>query len=131
MITKCPHCSATLECSQDPGALVDCVSCGKPFEAYPAKTLEARRVPIPPPASGKAQFLSTPPVPVWKDDGRMSWLIGGSGIIALALHAAGMHSIAVYVDAIAIWSVFWWVCQLIRSCAYRLKHIEELLGRRQ
>ena len=35
MITKCPHCSALLDCPQDPGTNVDCAGCGQTFIAQP------------------------------------------------------------------------------------------------
>ena len=35
MITKCPHCSALLDCPQDVGSIVDCAGCGKSFYALP------------------------------------------------------------------------------------------------
>ena len=55
MITKCPHCSSLLDCSQDSGSTVDCAGCGKSFYALPceeeaelertreAEIIEARR----------------------------------------------------------------------------------------
>ncbi len=35
MITKCPNCSALLDCPQEPGSNVDCAGCGNPFIAQP------------------------------------------------------------------------------------------------
>ena len=130
MITKCTNCGSLLECGQPPGSIVDCASCGKPFEAYPAKPIDSRRVPVPPPASGKMQGQPFPSAQVWKDDYRVllyyflavaagvfgGLMLGENAILAVSL---------VFGVAVSLW-----VIALLRACAYRLMHIEELLSRR-
>lgn len=130
MITKCTNCGAPLECNQDPGTLVDCAACGKPFEAYPAKPIDSRRVPVPPHASGKMQGHHLPSAQVWKDDYRvllyyfLAVAVGVFGGLVLGENAILAVSLAFGV------AVSLWVIALLRACAYRLRHIEELLGRR-
>lgn len=125
MITKCTNCGAALECNQVPGSLVDCAACGKPFEAYPA---QAGRAPAP--AKVPPSMLAVRNE-AWKDDQRMAMLFVVFGVAVPFLLFAMDQPIYAYAVASLAWAALViWGFGILRACAYRLKHIEELLGRR-
>ena len=139
MIAKCPNCGAMLECEQAPGETVDCAGCGQSFEARP--------IVKPPPTLDDIQHraanagLNTavgklPPAHLrnpkpWKDDQRLAMLFVVFGVAAPILFVALDKMVFAYAVASLAWGVmFIWGFGLLRACAYRLHHIEELLARR-
>lgn len=127
MITKCTNCQTHLECNQPPGTLVDCAACGKPFEAYPASNGGPR---APSPAKIPPSMLAERNE-AWKDDQRMAMLFVVFGVAVPFLLFAMEQPIYAYAVASLAWAALViWGFGILRACAYRLKHIEELLGRR-
>lgn len=75
-------------------------------------------------------LMQSGPERPWKDDSRADYVIVAGGVVCYGAHALGFHTVGFFLDGLVVWGVVWWAFNLIRSCAHRLKHIEELLARR-
>lgn len=134
MIAKCPHCSALLECTQSPGETVDCAGCGHSFRAEAVSVLDADAIQRKAASVGINRVAGPPAISnrlPWSDSGIAMFVPLVAGVaIPLVLIKAGKQIAAYAIVSIVGGFMFLWGFQLLRACAHRLRHIEELLARR-
>lgn len=143
MIAKCPNCSALLECNQAPGETVDCAGCGQTFTAQPVTFIDADAIQRkaanigldkvagkmkPKPSVQESHRITST---VWRDDGRWIFLFFVFGVAIPVFLAIVEDLLFAYAFASLAWGAFLiWGFGLLRACAHRLRHIEDLLARR-